>query len=191
MPYEHKRGRCRRKRAITCGWRGRAIASRRRLPLLLEEWTGKPINEAHLRYHADGVTVRMPIDEAADVRAAVARARIFADAVGRPVAENEKLCRRCSLGAGLFAEGGAAAGSASEPCSFSAGRAADQPARRQRRGHGRPQRRSAPDHAAPAEEPEASASHEISADSVLFTGSTRSPRRRSASASSGVSRSIG
>lgn len=100
VAYEHKRGRCRREDDGTAGaWesdRIQAIA----YAMLLEESTEAPAMEARVRYHADGVTVRVPVDEAAraDVRRAIERARLLRRSLERPpVAENEKLCRRCSL----------------------------------------------------------------------------------------------
>ena len=100
VPYEHKRGRCRRGEDDEPGaWptdRVQAAA----YAMMLEEVVGRAVPEARVRYHADGVTVRVPIDEAAraEVRAAVGRARELRRSLERPpVTENEKLCRRCSL----------------------------------------------------------------------------------------------
>jgi CRISPR-associated protein Cas1 len=100
VPYEHKRGRCRRgddNEALT--WPSDRVQAAA-YAMLLEESAGKPILEARVRYHADGVTVRVPVDDAAraDVRYAVERARQLRRSLERPpVTENEKLCRRCSL----------------------------------------------------------------------------------------------
>ncbi|HEX4788569.1 MAG TPA: type I-MYXAN CRISPR-associated endonuclease Cas1 [Actinospica sp.] len=100
VPYEHKRGRCRRgEDQEPTAWptdRVQAVA----YAMLLEEAIGRPVPEARVRYHADGVTVRVPVDDAAraEVSAAVARARQLRKSIERPpVTENEKLCRRCSL----------------------------------------------------------------------------------------------
>ena len=68
--------------------------------LLIEEHTDTPIEEARIRYHADNVTVRVPIDAAAreDVHKAVERARELRQSVDRPpVTDNSRLCLRCSL----------------------------------------------------------------------------------------------
>lgn len=100
VPYEHKRGRCRRDsdnepRAWTTD-RVQAAA----YAMLLEEALGHPMDEARVRYHADHVTVRMPVDEAvrSEVRSAVERARALRQTLERPpIADNENLCRRCSL----------------------------------------------------------------------------------------------
>ena len=100
LPYEHKRGRCRRDNDDEpSAWpsdRIQAVA----YAMLLEESFGRPVPEARIRYHADNVTVRMPVDDSAraDVRAAVARARELRRTLERPpITENERLCRRCSL----------------------------------------------------------------------------------------------
>jgi CRISPR-associated protein Cas1 len=100
VPYEHKRGRCRRgEDNEPTAWptdRVQAAA----YAMMLEEVVGRAVPEARVRYHADGVTVRVPIDEAAraEVRAAVGRARELRRSLERPpVTDNEKLCRRCSL----------------------------------------------------------------------------------------------
>src|SRR5918997_50902 len=67
---------------------------------LIESATGQAIPEGRVRYHADNVTVRVPIDEAAraDLAAAIAEARRLRESTERPpVTENERLCVRCSL----------------------------------------------------------------------------------------------
>jgi CRISPR-associated protein Cas1 len=67
---------------------------------MIESATGQTIVEGRVRYHADNVTVRVPIDEAAraDLAEAVATARRLRTTTERPpVAENERLCVRCSL----------------------------------------------------------------------------------------------
>lgn len=99
IPYEHKRGRARRVDEKPEPWPSDRIQVCA-YSLLLEEHTGKPIEEARIRYHADNATVRVPVDEAAreDVRKAVLRARELARSVERPpVTDNERLCLRCSL----------------------------------------------------------------------------------------------
>lgn len=100
LPYEHKRGRCRRAPDNAPEpWpsdRLQVVA----YAALIEEAFGQPVPEGRLRYHADNVTVRVPVDDAAraDLRAAVGRARQLREAVERPpVADNERLCARCSL----------------------------------------------------------------------------------------------
>lgn len=95
VAFEHKRGR-------SCGdeaWesdRLQVIA----YAALLEEHLGKPVKEGRVRYHANNKTVRIPITDetSAKLQAAIARARKLAATVQRPpVAENEKLCAKCSL----------------------------------------------------------------------------------------------
>lgn len=100
VPYEHKRGRSAR------GADGRPAAwpSDRvqvtAYAALLEEQTGREVSEGRVRYHADNVLVHVPFDEAAraELGRAVARARELQSTVERPpVAENERLCVKCSL----------------------------------------------------------------------------------------------
>lgn len=100
IPYEHKRGRAARKATgeAETWWSDKlqVIA----YAALLEEHSGRVVTEGRVRYHADNVMVRVPIDEA--VRAllveAIARAReLQATVVRPPVTANEKLCAKCSL----------------------------------------------------------------------------------------------
>ena len=100
LPYEHKRGQPRRPN----GQQPDAWPSDRlqiiAYAVLLEEAFGQPIPEGRIRYHAANVTVRVPIDDAAraDLQAAVAEARRLRQTVERPpIADNERLCARCSL----------------------------------------------------------------------------------------------
>jgi CRISPR-associated protein Cas1 len=100
LPYEHKRGQPRREPdGSTSPWpsdRLQVIA----YAVLLEEAFGQPIVEGRIRYHAANVTVRVPIDEPArtELREAIAAARRLRESVERPpIAENERLCQRCSL----------------------------------------------------------------------------------------------
>jgi CRISPR-associated protein Cas1 len=100
IPYEHKRGRSAR------GQDGRAEAwPSDRLQVvayaaLLAEHTGRTVTEGRVRYHADNTMVRVPLDAQAhaDLQRAIARARALQSSVERPpVADNERLCIRCSL----------------------------------------------------------------------------------------------
>lgn len=100
VPYEHKRGRSARSReGAAQTWpsdRLQVIA----YALLVEEQTGREVTEGRVRYHADNVMVRVGIDEQArdDLARAVARAReLQSTTVRPPVAENERLCVKCSL----------------------------------------------------------------------------------------------
>lgn len=99
IPYEHKRGRSAKGDDGPQAWpsdRLQACA----YALLVAEHMGAPIEEARIRYHADNVTVRVPINDAAqeEVSKAVARARELRQSVDRPpVTDNSRLCLRCSL----------------------------------------------------------------------------------------------
>jgi CRISPR-associated protein Cas1 len=99
LPYEHKRGRCRRDGSAAAAWpsdRLQVIA----YAVLIESTTGATIPEGRIRYHADNVTVRVPIDDQAraDLAEAIATARGLRESTDRPpVAANERLCIRCSL----------------------------------------------------------------------------------------------
>ena len=99
IPYEHKRGRARPADDGKTAWPSDRLQVCA-YALLVQEHTGSPIEEARIRYHADNVTVRVPVDETAreDVGKAVARARELSRSVERPpVTDNERLCLRCSL----------------------------------------------------------------------------------------------
>ena len=99
IPYEHKRGRARKEGKVAEAWpsdRLQVVA----YAVLIESSTGQEIPEGRVRYHADKITVRVPIDEAAraDLDAAVAQARRLRESTERPpVTENDRLCVRCSL----------------------------------------------------------------------------------------------
>ena len=100
IPYEHKRGRS----ARSADNKPEAWASDRLQVIayaaLLAEHTGREIPEGRIRYHADNVMVRVPVDDAAlkALRDAITRARILQSSVERPpVTENERLCVKCSL----------------------------------------------------------------------------------------------
>jgi len=100
VAIEHKRGRCRRDGdGHPQPWRSDRIQAVA-YAVLLEEGLAEPVPQARVRYHADGVTAFVEIDEAArrDLHAAVQRARELRRSTMRPpVAENENLCPRCSL----------------------------------------------------------------------------------------------
>jgi CRISPR-associated protein Cas1 len=100
LPYEHKRGQPRRLADNTpAAWpsdRLQIIA----YAVLLEEAFSEPVPEGRLRYHAANVTVRVPIDDHAreELRQALDLARRLRSSVERPpIADNERLCARCSL----------------------------------------------------------------------------------------------
>jgi CRISPR-associated protein Cas1 len=99
IPYEHKRGRSRHEDGTHSAWpsdRLQVIA----YAALIEAATGQPVAEGRIRYHANRVTVRIPITDLAkaDLAEAIAEARRLRESLERPpVAENERLCVRCSL----------------------------------------------------------------------------------------------
>lgn len=100
LPYEHKRGKPARAADNTPhAWpsdRLQVVA----YAVLLEEAFGRPIPEGRIRYHAAGVTVRVPVDDRAraDLTAAIADARQLRGSVDRPpITDNPRLCDKCSL----------------------------------------------------------------------------------------------
>ena len=99
LPYEHKRGRSRRDGKDAAAWpsdRLQVIA----YAVLIESATGETVGEGRVRYHADNVTVRVPIDAQAraDLAEAITTARRLRESTERPpVTENDRLCVRCSL----------------------------------------------------------------------------------------------
>lgn len=114
--YEHKKGRCRREYSDSenAAAKRRSGKSNAGTPapwpsdriqaiayaVLIGEMLGQPVTEARIRYHADNVTARFPIDEQAllDLKEAVERARELRRSDQRPpVTENERLCSTCSL----------------------------------------------------------------------------------------------
>jgi len=99
IPYEHKRGRPRREDETAEAWPSDALQVSA-YGMLLEEETGETVEEGRIRYHAENVTVRVPLDEAARsaVRDAVARAEVLRAQTSRPpVTDNDRRCIRCSL----------------------------------------------------------------------------------------------
>jgi len=99
IPYEHKRGRPRRLGNRPDVWPSDALQVAA-YAMLLEKATGRIVPEGRVRYHAENVTVRVPIDEQVrqSVHTAVNRARELRMSAERPpVTENDRLCIRCSL----------------------------------------------------------------------------------------------
>lgn len=100
VPYEHKRGRARRgEDGEPAAWPTDAVQVAA-YGLLLEEERGRPVPEGRVRYHADNVTVRVPIDLElrAQVGQLVLRARELRRSTERPpVTTEERKCARCSL----------------------------------------------------------------------------------------------
>lgn len=99
IPFEHKRGRpCRVGKKATA-WPSDALQVCA-YAMLLERETGRTVPEGRVRYHAENVTVRVPLDEKMRraVCEAVARARELRASTQRPpVTENDRLCIRCSM----------------------------------------------------------------------------------------------
>jgi CRISPR-associated protein Cas1 len=99
IPYEHKRGRSAGTKGKREAWRTDRIQVGA-YALLVEEAFGQTIPDARVRYHADGVTITVPMDEAlrAEIHGSIVRARALRASIDRPpVTDNERLCRRCSL----------------------------------------------------------------------------------------------
>jgi CRISPR-associated protein Cas1 len=99
IPYEHKRGRAAGRRGAREAWATDRVQIGA-YAMLIEEAHGCQVREGRIRYHADNVTVRVPIDDAlrTEVLAVVARGRALREVIERPpVSSNERLCVRCSL----------------------------------------------------------------------------------------------
>ncbi len=100
IPYEHKQGRCRRdEQNQPQAWdsdRLQILA----YACLIEAALGIMVTEGRIRYHADNVLVKVPLDEQGrqQVRQAIEQARQLRRSTERPpVTSNERLCVRCSL----------------------------------------------------------------------------------------------
>jgi CRISP-associated protein Cas1 len=99
IPYEHKRGRPKRVGKAAAAWPSDALQVTA-YGMLLEEATLGRVPEGRIRYHAENVTVRVPLDvqARAAVLKAVVRARELRLSQERPpVCVNDRHCIRCSL----------------------------------------------------------------------------------------------
>ncbi len=99
IPYEHKRGRCKRADKKPAAWPSDRIQVCA-YGMLIEEEKGVDIAECRIRYHADNTLVRVPLDDAAraDVLRAIERAEELGRSIDRPgVAVDDRLCIHCSL----------------------------------------------------------------------------------------------
>lgn len=100
IPYEHKRGHCFREDDESAGaWPSDRIQVLA-YAMLIESAMQCEVPEGRIRYHADNVTVTVPLDEVGrkDVLRAIKRAVELRHTTERPpVTENERLCVRCSL----------------------------------------------------------------------------------------------
>lgn len=100
IPYEHKRGKARRAaNGEAMAWETDALQVAA-YAMMIEEAHGQTVAEGRVRYHREGVTVRVPVDDAMRrrIQGALQRARELREQLERPpVTSNENLCRRCSL----------------------------------------------------------------------------------------------
>ncbi|KYC43863.1 CRISPR-associated protein Cas1 [Scytonema hofmannii PCC 7110] len=100
IPYEHKRGRCHRdENKQPQAWESDRLQILA-YAYLLESALGITVQEGRIRYHADNVLVRVPLDDSgrSAVREAIQQARTLRQSTHRPpVTDNERLCARCSL----------------------------------------------------------------------------------------------
>ena len=99
IPYEHKRGRAVVRGRVREAWDTDRVQIGA-YGLLAEEAFGQSIAEGRVRYHADRVTVRVPIDASlrTKVRDSVAKARSIRTTIDRPpITPDENRCRTCSL----------------------------------------------------------------------------------------------
>ncbi|KAF3886467.1 MULTISPECIES: type I-MYXAN CRISPR-associated endonuclease Cas4/Cas1 [Nostocales] len=100
IPYEHKRGRCHRdENKQPQAWESDKLQILAYC-CLLESSLGIHIKEGRIRYHADNVLVRIPLDDLgrSAVREAIEKARHLKQSIHRPpITDNERLCARCSL----------------------------------------------------------------------------------------------
>lgn len=101
VPYEHKTGRSMKAKgkAKPEAWPSDKVQVSA-YAMLMEEVLGKPVSEGRIRYHADNVTVRIPLDDTArsSVINAVSRARELRTVIDRPpVCPNDRACLKCSL----------------------------------------------------------------------------------------------
>jgi len=99
IPYEHKRGRAHWVDGEAGAWASDCLQVAA-YGMLVEDQIGQRVQHCRIRYHADKVTIRVPLDEPAraGVLAALEKARSLRRSPDRPpVANNEHLCVRCSL----------------------------------------------------------------------------------------------
>lgn len=99
IPYEHKRGRSAGSPGAREVWRTDRIQIGA-YAMLIEESHRRTVGEGRVRYHADNITVRVPLDDElrGEVQTAIERAQVLRSSIERPpVTDNDKLCARCSL----------------------------------------------------------------------------------------------
>ena len=106
LPYEYKKGRCRSDDGTYRAWPSDELQLGAYM-MLVEEFTGQPINEGRVYYAADHRTVEIVLsdDLRREVVDAVNRARMLRVSPYRPkVSVNERLCPKCSLAPVCFPE---------------------------------------------------------------------------------------
>lgn len=99
IPYEHKRGRCYRDDRKPQAWESDKLQILAYC-CLLEAALGITVSEGRIRYHADNVLIRVPVDEPGRqwVKDSIQQAKQLRKSAYRPpVTNNEHLCTRCSL----------------------------------------------------------------------------------------------
>ncbi|AFZ31570.1 CRISPR-associated exonuclease, Cas4 family;CRISPR-associated protein, Cas1 family [Gloeocapsa sp. PCC 7428] len=99
IPYEHKRGRCYRDDRKPQAWESDKLQILAYC-CLLEAALGITVSEGRIRYHADNVLIRVPLDEPGRqwVKDSIQQAKQLRKSAYRPpVTNNEHLCTRCSL----------------------------------------------------------------------------------------------
>jgi CRISPR-associated protein Cas1 len=99
IPYEHKRGRCYRDDNKPQAWESDKLQILAYC-CLLEAALGITVSEGRIRYHADNVLIRVPLDEQGRqwVKDSIQQAKELRKSAYRPpVTNNEHLCTRCSL----------------------------------------------------------------------------------------------
>jgi CRISPR-associated protein Cas1 len=99
IPYEHKKGRSRTNGKEHEAW-APDIHQVIGYVLLIEEASGRKIEEARIKYHKDNVLIKIPVTEELreKVKEIIKKAKDLMTQIHRPpVAENPNVCIRCSL----------------------------------------------------------------------------------------------
>ena len=99
IPYEHKRGRSLRVDGKPTAWSSDALQVAA-YGMMMEEAQGIKVSEGRIRYHAENVTVTVPLDETMrqKVLDMIAEGRRLRNSTQRPpVTPHEKRCVKCAL----------------------------------------------------------------------------------------------
>lgn len=99
VPYEHKRGRSRKIDGLPYAWDQDALQTAA-YAMMLEETLGVEVKEGRVRYHANNITVSIPIDAAMRQRVlnAIAEGKRLRNSTKRPpITKHERKCVKCSL----------------------------------------------------------------------------------------------